>query len=268
MSSQNRVTAGTARLESGSVVAEESVSRAERKERTRQSLLDAALYLTRDRSLSSLSLREITRQAHVVPTAFYRHFDSVEHLGIALVEETMRTLRRVLRDARRATAPDQDSDLISDSISVLAEQVQVYGPYFRFLVNERFGGMSAVRRAIESELRLVVSDLTTDLARMPVLRDWTIDDLEMAADLMVNAMLAVVPALLDGAARRDRADLLVRAENQLRLIALGMGVAGRSDVVRRTEVTGSVVAQTGPVTPAAGARPPRQSARRAAGPSR
>jgi AcrR family transcriptional regulator len=205
----------------------------------------------------------------VVPTAFYRHFDSVEQLGVALVEEAMRTLRRVLRDARRTSPQNGNSDLISGSISVLASQVDAYAPYFRFLVNERFGGVAPVRRAIESELRLVVSDLTTDLARMPVLREWAIDDLEMAADLMVNAMLAVVPALLDEATRRERADILVRAENQLRLIALGMGVAGTSDVVRRTEVTPAVVAQSAgrPVMPSAAARPPRRPARRGPRPS-
>ncbi|MFA9204327.1 MAG: hypothetical protein ACEQSD_10050, partial [Flavobacteriales bacterium] len=49
--------------------------RDERKQQTRQALLDAALGLsTAGRSFSIISLREVAREAGLVPTAFYRHF--------------------------------------------------------------------------------------------------------------------------------------------------------------------------------------------------
>lgn len=44
------------------------------KQKTRQALLDAALGLLEEQSLSSLGLREVTRVVGVAPTAFYRHF--------------------------------------------------------------------------------------------------------------------------------------------------------------------------------------------------
>ena len=50
-------------------VTAEPVSRQERKLRTRQALLDAALELLADRGFASLSLREVTKQAGIVPTA-------------------------------------------------------------------------------------------------------------------------------------------------------------------------------------------------------
>ena len=53
----------------------------------------AALLLLKDTSFGSLSLREVTREAGVVPTAFYRHFANMEELGLALVDESFRTLR-------------------------------------------------------------------------------------------------------------------------------------------------------------------------------
>jgi AcrR family transcriptional regulator len=37
----------------------------------------ASLRLLEDRSFSALSLREVTREAGIVPAAFYRHFDSI-----------------------------------------------------------------------------------------------------------------------------------------------------------------------------------------------
>ncbi|MET0456719.1 MAG: TetR family transcriptional regulator, partial [Mycobacterium sp.] len=55
----------------------ETPSREERKEATRRAIVSAALHLLEERSFSALSLREVTREAGIVPAAFYRHFDSM-----------------------------------------------------------------------------------------------------------------------------------------------------------------------------------------------
>jgi AcrR family transcriptional regulator len=198
-------------------------SRAERKERTRQRLLDVTLDLISDRSLASISLREVARAAGIVPTAFYRHYASMDELGVDLVDDCMRPLRQMIRDARKGRAAH--GDIIAETIGVLAKQVRAHPAQFRFLSRERYGGIGAVRRAIATELRLFTSDLTVDLARLTTGLDWTTDDLEMAAGLMVTAMLGVVLDLLEVDPRRpDEAErTLDLAHRQLRLIVLGMG---------------------------------------------
>jgi AcrR family transcriptional regulator len=200
----------------------ETRTRAERKEHTRQRLLDVTLSLIAHRSLSSLSLREVARAAGLVPTAFYRHFDSVDALGVELVDESMRPLRQMIRDARRGTPTH--GDIIKGTVEILGKQVRSHPAQFQFLTRERYGGVSAVRRAIATELKLFTSELTIDLARITAGLGWTSDDLEMTADLMVSAMLAAVMDLLevDPRHREDEAVILDRAERQLRLIALGM----------------------------------------------
>lgn len=201
----------------------ESKSRAERKQRTRQRLLDVTLHLITDRSLSSISLREVAREAGIVPTAFYRHYASMDALGVELVDESMRPLRQMIRDARRGRVAH--GDIIVDTVGVLAKQVREHPDQFRFLTRERYGGVAAVRRAIATELRMFTSDLTIDLARLTTGFDWTTEDLEMAADLMVTAMLGTVMDLLESDERHpeDAAAILELAERQLRLITLGMG---------------------------------------------
>jgi AcrR family transcriptional regulator len=201
----------------------EAESRAERKERTRQRLLEVTLRLITDRSLGSLSLREVARAAGIVPTAFYRHYASMDALGMDLVDESMRPLRQMLRETRRGRVAH--GDIIEDTVAVLARHVRAHPDQFRFLTRERYGGIASVRRAIATELRLFTSDLTVDLARLTVGYDWTTDDLEMAADLMVTAMLGTVMALLEIDERhaKDAARILDLAERQLRLIVLGMG---------------------------------------------
>ena len=194
-------------------------SRQERKQRTRQSLLDGALDLLADRSLAALSLREVARHAGLVPTAFYRHFDSMDDLGIALVEESMLRLRHMVRRARR----NLGGDVITETVATLTDEVLKNTAHYRFLTAERYGGVAAVRAAINTELRLFTSELTVDLARFPEFRAWPTEDLQMTADLMVNAMLAYVTALLEVEARRSDQVTEVRAtaEKQLRLIVLG-----------------------------------------------
>lgn len=202
-------------------VTEPVETRAQRKERTRQALLDRALELHADRSFASVSLREVARAAGIVPTAFYRHFASMDELGVALAEDSMRVLRRMLRDARRTPSTKN----AQASLEILVRQVRAHEAEFRFVVHERYGGVPEVRRAIATELRLFVSELTIDLGRLPALGDWDVEDLEMAADLIVQAMLAAVADLLDvtrpGSA--DERAVILRAEKQLRLVILGIG---------------------------------------------
>lgn len=197
-------------------------SRAERKEQTRRKLLDVTLRLVTERSLSSISLREVAREAGIVPTAFYRHYASVDELGVELVDECMRPLRQMIRDARKGRVAH--GDIIADTVTILAKQVRGHPEQFHFLTRERYGGVGSVRRAIATELRLFTSDLTIDLARLTTGYDWSTDDLEMAADLMVAAMLNAVTGLLESDARHpeDAESILDLAERQLRLIVLGM----------------------------------------------
>jgi AcrR family transcriptional regulator len=201
----------------------EPPTRAERKERTRQRLLEVTFRLIADRSLASISLREVAREAGIVPTAFYRHYASMDELGVDLVDEAMRPLRQMIRDARRGRAAH--GDIIAESVAVLAQQVREHPDQFRFLIRERYGGVGTVRRAIATELRLFTSDLTVDLARLTAGYDWSTEDLEMAAGLMIAAMLSTVMDLLEVDQRHpdDEAVLLGQAERRLRLIALGMG---------------------------------------------
>lgn len=198
----------------------EPESRAAKKERTRQALLDTAMDLLADRGFAGISLREVAREAGIVPTAFYRHFASMEDLGVVLVEESMRMLRQMLRDARRnPSAKDATT-----SLNILVRQVHTHEREFRFLSRERYGGVNEVRRAIATEMTLFVNELTVDLSRIAGLEQWSTGDLEMAADLIVGAMFTTVVELLDAgtAGRRDESAVVGRAEKQLRLIMLGM----------------------------------------------
>jgi AcrR family transcriptional regulator len=196
-------------------------TRRERKRQTRQALLESALVLLEDRSFDSLSLREVARNAGVVPTAFYRHFESMEELGLVLVGESFHTLREMIRAAR--ADPARFEHVIRSSVEILVRHVHEQRLHFRFITRERFGGVAALRAAIRNEIRLFATELATDLARFPYLSTWSTEDLQMMAGLIVNAMVSTAEAILDApsdAAAEERA--VETAVKQLRLITLGV----------------------------------------------
>ncbi|MFG2057640.1 TetR family transcriptional regulator [Micromonospora sp. NPDC048930] len=204
----------------------EARGRAQRKELTRQALLDAALRLLADRGLSSLSLREVTRAAGIVPAAFYRHFDDMGQLGVALVEQSLGGMRGAERMVRVGLTGSDE--LIEQSMAALVDDVRRHPEGYRFLARERYGGVAVVRHAIEEELQRGADELAADLihddlnATAGYLREWPAEDLRMATALIANHMWQTAAALLEvidnpvaTAALRDR------VTRQLRLIVLG-----------------------------------------------
>ena len=200
-----------------------SYARETRKVHTRQALLDAALDLVQGgKSFSSLSLREITREVGVVPAAFYRHFRDVEELGLALVDESMTTLRRMIREARET--PLEPQDIIRRSVETLVRHVHANRRHFRFIASEMHGGVAALRERIHREIQSFTSELALDLGRLPFLNRWSAEDLQMIAGLMVNAMVLIAEGILAAPADRPQAEeeVIRIAEKQLMLISLGV----------------------------------------------
>src|SRR5690349_7784349 len=113
----------------------DSPSRGERKEATRRAIIAAALKLLQDRSFSGLSLREVTREAGIVPAAFYRHFESMEALGLVLIDESFRTLRDTLRDARAGKL--DPNRVIESSVEILVASVADRREHWRLIGRER-----------------------------------------------------------------------------------------------------------------------------------
>lgn len=201
-------------------------ARAAQKLQTRQGLLDAALRLMEGQSLGSVSLREVSRAAGIVPGGFYRHFPDMESLGVALVEQCLGGLRTALR-AVRAGRTDSD-EIARHSIDALAGQVRAQPAQFRFVVRERHGGLRPVRQAIRDQLRLFSDELAIDLltdnpTAAAVLGRWERADVDTLADLIVDHMLTTAAALLDAPDGDPAAErrVVARASRQLRLIVVG-----------------------------------------------
>ncbi|MFD5232959.1 TetR family transcriptional regulator [Streptomyces qaidamensis] len=195
------------------------------KQKTRQALLDAALALLEEQSLSSLGLREVTRAVGVAPTAFYRHFRSTADLGVALVEEALGSLHPMIRTTVSATGDPEER--VARAIDLIARHVDGYPAHVRFIARERHGGVQPVREAIRDQLARFAQEVKAELAKDPVSRGWSEDDLLMLAHLYVDQMLSTASLFLEAleGPEEERADrtrsVTQLATRQMRLIGLG-----------------------------------------------
>ncbi len=193
-------------------------TRGERKERTRRAILDAALELSEEQTFAALSLRQVAREVGIVPTAFYRHFPSLDDLGLALVEESFASLRAMLRAVRRGD-PSFD-EIIDRSLDVLVEHVHAQRGHFAFIARERAAGPPVVREEIRHQIELFERELAADLARIPGTEAWSTDDLQVLADLIVTSVVATAEEVIQ--ARPDTEPRIVaRARTQLRMVLVG-----------------------------------------------
>src|ERR1041385_1129350 len=108
-----------------------TATRRESKELTRQALLRASRKLLSRNPFDSISLREVRREAGITPTAFYRHFDDMEELGLELVEESFGSLRAMLRTAR--SDPNLFDDAIRRSVAAVVQHVRDQTGHMRFI---------------------------------------------------------------------------------------------------------------------------------------
>ncbi|WP_328873988.1 TetR family transcriptional regulator [Streptomyces sp. NBC_00287] len=192
------------------------------KQKTRQALLDAALGLLEEQSLSSLGLREVTRAVGVAPTAFYRHFRSTADLGVALVEEALGSLHPMIRTT--VSADGDPDERIARAVELIAGHVAAHPAHVRFIARERHGGVQPVREAIQDQLARFGEEVKRELAKDPMSEGWSDDDLLMLANLYVDQMLMTASLFLDTleeGAEEERARVVHIANRRMRLISIG-----------------------------------------------
>lgn len=124
------------------------MTRAQQKLQTRNNIMTAALKkMNEDKGFSSLGLREVTKEAGIAPASFYRHFDNMEELGLALVSEAETALQAILQDAKELE--EQGQDIVEASVAICMKHFQENAPLFRVLAREATGNSPVIRRAIQ-----------------------------------------------------------------------------------------------------------------------
>lgn len=192
------------------------MNRQEQKLRTRRSIIEAAFsLLDEQRSLSSISLREVARAAGIAPTSFYRHFKDIDELGLTLVDEAGLALRQLMRQARVRIA--SGGGMINTSVDTFMEFITANNNVFRLLLREHTGTSMAFRAAVLREIKhfnVELTDYTISTTGLP----YNIANLQ--AEAMVKLVFSAGAEALD-ASDEQKINVAQRVKLQLRFVVNG-----------------------------------------------
>ncbi len=192
--------------------------RAEQKLKTRQSIIDAALDLSKDKGFPALSLREVTRKAGIAPATFYRHFVDMEDLGLALVDQVSLILRQLMRQARQRVKAK--GSVVNTSVETFMEFVENYPNLIRLLNTDIASGPKPFRESIIRETRRFAEELSDDLSGPEQTRRQPLAHVHELAEMMVLLVFnqGVVALEMDA---QQRKQLIKKLNLELRMLLAG-----------------------------------------------
>lgn len=132
---------------------------------SREDIIAAALKLVGPhRSVSSLSLREVAREAGIAPNSFYRQFRDMDELAVALIDLAGQSLRQIIGEARQRATSDQS--VVRGSIKAFMEQLRADDRLLHILLREGSVGSTAFKQAVDRQLNFFEEELRLDLIRL------------------------------------------------------------------------------------------------------
>lgn len=189
---------------------------------SRDDLIAAALKLVGPhRSVSTLSLREVAREAGIAPNSFYRHFRDVDELAVALIEEAGTALRKIIGGARTRAVTGQS--VVRGSIDSFMEQLNADEKFLHMLMREGTVGSPAFKRAVETQLEFFEEELCTDLIRLAKANGTGILEPHLVAKAITRLVFAMGATVMD-LPEEQRADVAEEMIVMIRMILLGARV--------------------------------------------
>jgi AcrR family transcriptional regulator len=187
---------------------------------SRQDLLAAALRLVGPhRSLSSLSLREVAREAGIAPNSFYRQFRDMDELAVALIDLAGRSLRQIIGQARRRALRAERS-VIRTSVETFMEQLRADDKLLHVLLREGMVGSDAFKAAVERELSYFEDELKVDLVRLAAADGATLHEPALVSKAITRLVFAAGANAMDLPPERDP-ELVEQLSTMLRMILTG-----------------------------------------------
>ncbi|MEQ6886280.1 TetR family transcriptional regulator [Salicola sp. Rm-C-2C1-2] len=151
-------------------------------------LLQASLRLvTSSRSISSLGIRELAREAGLNPNTFYRHFSDLDDFGLFVLECIASEVKHQVRRLRTAAATSDQA--AHESVYFVYEYFRTNPAVVMVAVRELHGPSLVLRQALARQLEEAASEMADDVterALVPQVSRTTVLDI---ARTMVRFML-------------------------------------------------------------------------------
>jgi TetR/AcrR family transcriptional regulator, fatty acid biosynthesis regulator len=163
---------------------------------SREDIIQAALQLLGPhRSVSSLSLREIAREAGIAPNSFYRQFRDVDELAVALIERAGESLRRIIGEARLRA--NSERSVVRSSVEAFMEQLQADDKLLHILLGEGTVGSDAFKQAVDRQLNFFEEELCRDLVRFASVNGQGLHEPGLTAKAITRLVFAMGATAMD-----------------------------------------------------------------------
>ncbi|AJC47065.1 MULTISPECIES: HTH-type transcriptional repressor FabR [Xanthomonas] len=187
---------------------------------SREDLLAAALKLIGPhRSVSTLSLREVTREAGIAPNSFYRQFRDMDELAVALIDLAGSSLRTIIGQARQRAAGNRRSIILS-SVETFMEQLRADDKLLHVLLREGTVGSDAFKHAVDRELNYFEDELRVDLIRLAALEGAPLHEPALVSKAITRLVFAMGATAMDLPPEKDP-ELIRQITAMLRMIIVG-----------------------------------------------
>jgi AcrR family transcriptional regulator len=197
---------------------------------SREDIIAAALKLVGPhRSVSTLSLREVAREAGIAPNSFYRHFHDIDELAIALIDLAGRSLRQIIGAARqRATI---ERSVVRSSVETFMEQLGADENLLHILLREGTVGSDAFKQAVERELQFFENELCVDLIRLAKANDTGLYEPALTAKAITRLVFAIGATAMD-LPREKHAEVTEQLAVMVRMIVVGTQTMAQNKSIR------------------------------------
>jgi len=198
---------------------------------SREDLLAAALALIGPhRSVSTLSLREVAREAGIAPNSFYRQFRDMDELTVALIDLAGRSLRTIIGEARQRAA-SSDRSVIRLSVDTFMEQLRADDRLLHVLLREGTAGSDAFKHAVDRELNYFEDELRVDLIRLAAADGARLHEPALASKAITRLVFAMGATAVDLPPEKDP-ELIEQLTQMLRMIITGARTLAGSPPLR------------------------------------
>ncbi|MFH7764541.1 HTH-type transcriptional repressor FabR [Acinetobacter sp. BSP-28] len=186
---------------------------------TKEELFQAALNLIGpQKSISSLSLREVAREAGIAPNSFYRHFKDIDELAIELIDRSGNVLRQILHQARLKAS--KQNSIIRSSVEVFIEQLDADEGNLSLLLREAYTGSASYKLAVGRQLNYFQQELQEDLIRLERLNNSRLSHPDIAAKAITQLVFNMGATVIDISAT-ERKEIAEQTMIMIRMILEG-----------------------------------------------
>lgn len=163
---------------------------------SREDIIEAALKLVGPhRSLSTLSLREVAREAGIAPNSFYRQFRDMNELAVALIDRAGQSLRQIIGEARVRAYAEQS--VVKGSIEAFMDQLRADDRLLHILLREGTVGSDDYKRAVERQLSFFEEELKHDLLQLAEANKTGLFEPELTAKAITRLVFAMGAQAMD-----------------------------------------------------------------------